>query len=81
MLMMCPCIQTSNLQKLDWYISTKHIYVPGHQKQVSRQTKPRKLSYSADDLDKSGIGDIKVEQILIKSPESPLTSKNLFVVF
>ena len=27
MLMMCPCIQTSNLQKLDWYISTKHIYV------------------------------------------------------
>jgi hypothetical protein len=21
------CIQTSNLQKLDWYISTKHIYV------------------------------------------------------
>jgi hypothetical protein len=55
--------------------------LPGHQKQVSRQTKPRKLSYSADDLDKSGIDDTKVEQILAKSPESPLTSKNLFVVF
>ena len=24
---MCPCTQTSNLQTLDWYISTKHIYV------------------------------------------------------
>ena len=33
--------------------------LPGHQKQVSRQTKPRKLSYSADDLDKSGIDDTK----------------------
>ena len=37
-------------------------------KQVSRQTKPRKLSYSADDLDKSGIDDTKVEQILAKKP-------------
>jgi hypothetical protein len=36
--------------------------LPGHQKQVSRQTKRRKLSYSADDLDKSGIDDTKVEQ-------------------
>jgi hypothetical protein len=35
---------------------------------VSRQTKPRKLSYSADDLDKSGIDDTKVEQILAKKP-------------
>jgi prefoldin subunit 5 len=42
--------------------------LPGHQKQVSRQTKPRKLSYSADDLDKSGIDDTKVEQILAKKP-------------
>jgi hypothetical protein len=29
---------------------------------------PRKLSYSADDLDKSGIDDTKVEQILAKKP-------------
>ena len=41
---------------------------PDHQKQVSRQTKPRKFSYSADELDKSGINDTNVEQILAKKP-------------
>ena len=35
--------------------------LPDHQKQVSRQTKPRQFSYSADELDKSGINDTNVE--------------------
>jgi hypothetical protein len=46
--------------------------LPGHKKQVSRQTKSRKLNYSADDLDKSGIDDTKVEQILAKKARNHL---------
>ena len=51
--------------------------LPGHQKQVYRQTKPRKLSYSADDLDKSGIDDTKVEQILAKKPGTTFNIQEL----
>jgi len=51
--------------------------LPDHQKQVSRQTKPRKFSYSADELDKSGINDTNVEQILAKNPEPSINIQEL----
>ena len=44
--------------------------LPGYQKQFSCQTRPRKLSYSADDLNNLGIDDTNVEQILSKRPET-----------
>lgn len=36
--------------------------------QQGRQTKPRKLSYSADNLDQGGVDENKVEKILNKTP-------------
>ena len=44
----------------------------GYQKQFSCQTRPRKLSYSADDLNNLGIDDTNFEQILSKRPETSL---------
>jgi hypothetical protein len=41
------------------------------------RTKPRKFSYSANDLDKSGINDTKVEQILAKKPGTTINIQEL----
>lgn len=43
--------------------------MPSYIKQSTRQTKPRRLSYSADDLDKTTlIDDSKVDKILARKP-------------
>jgi hypothetical protein len=43
--------------------------MPSYIKQTTRQTKPRRLSYSADDLDKTTlIDDSKVDKILARKP-------------
>jgi hypothetical protein len=51
-------------------IPYNHHDLPGYQKQFSCQTRPRKLSYSADDLNYLGIDDTNVEQIISKRPET-----------
>ena len=42
--------------------------LPGNIKQSERQTKPRRLSYSAENLAKGGIDDTKVEQFQARKP-------------
>ena len=43
--------------------------MPSYIKQTTRQIKPRRLSYSADDLDKTTlIDDSKVDKILARKP-------------
>jgi hypothetical protein len=52
-----------------FYFAGRHFFLFNYaHSSVHSQTKRRKLSYSADDLDKSGIDDTKVEQILAKKP-------------
>ena len=51
--------------------------MPSYIKQTTRQTKPRRLSYSADDLDKTTlIDDSKVTKYSPENQGSHLTYKN-----